>query len=83
MSESTGSAATGGDLGSSDPAAGGMPTESDAPELQGLGGAAPDPSDPENGSSASEQAPFDPGAAVGDAAASSDPMPDSSGTAGT
>ena len=82
MSDSIGSAATGGDLGSSDPATGGSPTESDAPELQGLGGDVADPSDPQNCPSQSDPAPFDPGSTEGDGAAPSDPMPDSSGTSG-
>jgi len=82
MSDSIGSAVTGGGLGSSNPATGGTPTESYAPELQGLGDDAPDPSDPQNGPPQSEQAPFDPGSAEGDVAAPSDPMPDSSGTSG-
>lgn len=82
MVESTGSAATEGGLGSSDPAAGGIPTESDAPELQGLGKDASDPSDPQSGPSEAAQAPFDPGSAEGDVGGPSDPMPDSSGTSG-
>ena len=82
MGDSADLAATGGDIGPSDGAAGGIPTGSDAPELQGLGGETPDPTDPENGPSFSEDAPFDPGSTAGDAAGSSDPMPDTSGTSG-
>jgi hypothetical protein len=82
MDESTGAAATAGGLGSSDPAAGGTPTESDAPELQGLGKDASDPSDPRSGPPDAVQAPFDPGSAEGDVGGPSDPMPDNSGTSG-
>ena len=82
MTDGAGSASTGGDLTSSDPAAGGIPTESEAPELHGLGDNVSDPSDPRNEPSGSERAPFDPGSTPGDAAAPSDPMPDISGTSG-
>jgi hypothetical protein len=65
-------------------AAGGTPSESDLPAMQGLGDAADDPSDPE----AAEQRPdTSQGQRLGDLGrsgddqASSDPMPDTGGSA--
>lgn len=59
-------------------AAGGTPTESDLPAMQGLGDAADDPSDPEaadQGSDLSQGQRLSDGGRSGDAQSSSDPMP--------
>ena len=63
----------------------GMPDESDLPRLQGLDEAVDDPSDPQAArrGEAADEVPFDPQVEPGDGKATSDPMPDMSGTSGT
>jgi hypothetical protein len=79
MSDTTGVDPTG-----TDAAAGGTPSESDLPAMQGLGESADDPSDP---TAPRQQAPTGSGDAAGLAGAvgdddegPSDPMPDMAGT---
>jgi hypothetical protein len=86
MSEMTSGAATGGQIGPADAAAGGTPSESDLPKLQGLDESAEDPSDPE----AAREGDGTPGEAqvadlmdTGDSKGASDPIPDMSGTTGS
>jgi hypothetical protein len=86
MSELTGGAATGGEIGPADAAAGGTPTESDLPNLQGLDESVDDPSDPEAAREGDDAlggtTPTDL-MNSGDSKGASDPMPDLSGTTGT
>jgi hypothetical protein len=86
MSELTGGAATGGQIGRADAASGGTPDESDLPSLQGLDEAVDDPSDPEaarSGDDAPGEVPFSQLMSSGDSKSASDPMPDMSGTSGS
>lgn len=85
MSEMTGGAATGGQIGPADAAAGGTPDESDLPRLHGLDESVDDPSDPtaaREGEGAPGEVPFADLMNSGDSKAGSDPMPDMSGTSG-
>jgi hypothetical protein len=81
MSDVTGGAATGGQIGRSDQASGGTPTESDLPDLQGLDSDVDDPSDPQRGGNP-EGVPLGTGSESGTGASGSDPMPDISGAGG-
>lgn len=85
MSDLTGGAATGGQIGPAEAAAGGTPDESDLPRLQGLDENVDDPNDPEaarGGDEAPGEVPFAAMMNSGDSKGASDPMPDMSGTSG-
>jgi hypothetical protein len=85
MSEMTGKAATGGQIGPSDAASSGTPTGSDLTADQGLNESADDPTDPEaarEGDGAPGEAPFAELLGSDDSTGGSDPMPDVSGTSG-
>ena len=85
MSEMTSGAATGGQIGPADAASGSTPDESDLPRLHGLDESVDDPIDPEaarTGSGAPGDVPFAELMNTGDSKASSDPMPDMTGTSG-
>ena len=85
MSEMTGGAATGGQIGPADAASSGTPDESDLPGRQGLGESVDDPNDPQaarEGDGAPGEAPFADLLGSDDGGTASDPMPDMSGTSG-
>lgn len=85
MSDMTSGAATGGQIGPSDAAAGGTPDESNLPGIQGLGDSVDDPTDPEASQRDDDASMLDRFSAATESGAgkgSSDPMPDMSGTGG-